>query len=220
MILQDVVKQCCIRTGDPLVNSLFKDEDNAKEWLGYISQAGQAIVKEHNWSVLKRFGSFTADGEKTEYDLPDDFGHLLSLSLYNTTKGQDILFINDSDFIKLDSSDDDFYTISGGKFVLSKPLTAGTVVKFVYGTNAICKNRNEYKPYFTDDFDEFLLTPELLILKAVALRAVNLGFEDAGARDNDYRTALTLEMNTDGGNVYYNKFGEDFEIKTTPRDWR
>ena len=64
------------------------------------------------------------------------------------------------------------------------------------------------------------MTPELLILKAVALRAVNLGFEDAGARDNDYRTALTLEMNTDGGNVYYNKFEEDFEIKTTPRDWR
>lgn len=220
MILQDVVKQCCVRTGDPLVNGLFKNEDNAKEWLGYISQAGHAIVKEHNWSVLKRFGSFTAEAGKTEYSLPDDFGHLLSLSLYNTSKDKDILFINNTDFVKLNTADDEFYTIAGGKFVLSKPLAEGTVVRFVYCSNSICKNRNEYKPHFTDDFDEFLLNPELLILKSIYLRSVNLGFEDAGMRDSDYRTALTLEMNTDGGNVYFNKFGEDFGIKTTPKDWR
>lgn len=220
MILQDVVKQCCIRTGDPLVTNLFKDEDNSKEWLGYISQAGHAIVKEHNWSVLKRFGSFTAESNKTEYDLPSDFGHLTSLSLYNTAKEQNILFINDDDFIKLNTSDDEFYTIAGGKIVLSKPLAEGTIVRFMYNSNSICKNRSEYKPHFTDDFDEFLLNPELLILKSIALRAVNLGFEEAGARDADYRTALTLEMATDGANVYYNKFETEFEIKTTPRDWR
>lgn len=220
MILKDVVKQCCIRTGDTLVTNLFKDEDNSKEWLGYISQAGHSIMKAHNWSITKKVGSFTAEENKIEYDLPADFGHLTSLSLYNTAKKQNILFINDEDFIRLDTSDDEYYTIAGGKIVLSKPLADKTTVRFMYSSNSICKNRDEYKSHFTDDFDEFLLNPELLILKSIALRAINLGFEDASVRDSDYRTALTLEMSTDGANVYYNKFGTEFEIKTTPKDWR
>ena len=85
MNILDIAKQCCYRTGDPAIVNLFADEDNSREWLGYISQAVQSIIREHNWSALTKDKSFTTEGNNQEYPLPDDFGRIATYRLYNIT---------------------------------------------------------------------------------------------------------------------------------------
>ena len=67
MNILDIAKQCCYRTGDPAISNLFADEDNSREWLGYISQAVQSIIREHNWSALTKDKFFITEGTVQEY---------------------------------------------------------------------------------------------------------------------------------------------------------
>lgn len=223
MKLSEIVKQCCIRVGDPVPTNVFSDEDSAKEWLGYISQASQQVVREHNWQRLCKRKTFVAEENKTEYDLPEDFESILTYWLYNKTKQEHINIADDDSFEALDSSDDVAFQIIGGQIVFSKPLDAGNVITYQYKINSVCKYLDEndevvYKPSFTNEDDEFLLDPELLILKSIAIRSLNLEFADYQSREADYEKYLEMKMVTDGANVHKVAGGE-FIIKTTPNDW-
>ena len=88
-----------------------------------------------------------------------------------------------------------------------------------YLSDYAVKGQNGNKQVFTQNDDTFLLNDELLILKAIALRAVNLGLPEVDRREAEYQKFLTLEMNNDGANVQYNMFEKGFANKTTPEDW-
>lgn len=224
MNILDIVKQCCYRTGDPAIVNLFADEDNSREWLGYISQAVQAIIREHNWSALTKDKSFTTEGNNQEYPLPDDFGRIATYRLYNIT---DKCFIpyanNDAELNKMMIGDFSQTTIRfrimGGNIKFTYPIAPEQSIFYTYISNYSVKGENGLKEVFTQNEDTFLLSDELLILKALSLRAVNLGLPEADRREADYRNLLTIEMNNDGANVQYNMFEEGFANKTTPEDW-
>ncbi len=225
MRILDIVSQCCYRTGDPTFQNLFADEDNAREWLGYVSQALQSIIREHNWSALIKDTHFTTQQNVKDYALPEDFSRIVTYKLYNNTNQSIIPFANnDSELNKIMHGDESEtsvrFRIMGGNIRLTYPITAGQDVYYSYLSKYGVKGQNTVaKEYFTSNEDTFLLDDELLILKAIALRAVNLGLPEAERREADYQTLLSIEMNNDGANVDYNLFEEGFANKTTPDDW-
>lgn len=224
MNILDIAKQCCYRTGDPAISNLFADEDNSREWLGYISQAVQSIIREHNWSALTKDRFFTTEGNKQEYPLPDDFGRIATYRLYNITNKCYIPYANnDAELNKMMIGDFSQTTIRfrimGGNIKFTYPIDAEQSIYYTYISNYSVKGENGLKEVFTQNEDTFLLSDELLILKALSLRAVNLGLPEADRREADYRNLLTIEMNNDGANVQYNLFEEGFANKTTPEDW-
>lgn len=223
MNILDIAKQCCYRTGDPAISNLFADEDNSREWLGYISQAVQSIIREHNWSALTKDKFFTTDGSQ-EYPLPDDFGRIATYRLYNITNKCFIPYANnDAELNKMMIGDFSQTTIRfrimGGNIKFTYPIDPEQSIFYTYISNYSVKGENGLKEVFTQNEDTFLLSDELLILKALSLRAVNLGLPEADRREADYRNLLTIEMNNDGANVQYNLFEEGFANKTTPEDW-
>ena len=224
MNILDIAKQCCYRTGDPAISNLFADEDNSREWLGYISQAVQSIIREHNWSALTKDRFFTTEGTKQEYPLPDDFGRIATYRLYNITNKCFIPYANnDAELNKMMIGDFSQTTIRfrimGGNIKFTYPIDPEQSIFYTYISNYPVKGENGLKEVFTQNEDTFLLSDELLILKALSLRAVNLGLPEADRREADYRNLLTIEMNNDGANVQYNLFEEGFANKTTPEDW-
>lgn len=225
MKILDIVKQCCYRTGDPAINNLFADEDNSREWLGYISQALQLIIREHNWSALTKDIFFTTEREVQDYALPDDFGRIATYRLYNITDKCYIPFANnDAELNKLMMGDHSQtsirFRIMGGNIHFTYPIATDQDIFYTYLSNYAVKSQDgTAKETFTNNEDTFLLSDELLILKAIALRAINLGLPEADRRENDYQTFLALETTNDGANVKYNKYEEGFVNKTTPDDW-
>lgn len=224
MNILDIAKQCCYRTGDPAISNLFADEDNSREWLGYISQAVQSIIREHNWSALTKDRFFTTEGNNQEYPLPDDFGRIATYRLYNITNKCFIPYANnDAELNKMMIGDFSQTTIRfrimGGNIKFTYPIDPEQSIFYTYISNYSVKGENGSKEVFTQNEDTFLLSDELLILKALSLRAVNLGLPEADRREADYRNLLTIEMNNDGANVQYNLFEEGFANKTTPEDW-
>ena len=222
MKLSQIVKQCCIRVGDPVPSNILSDEDSSKEWFGYISQACQQIVREHNWQRLCKRTTFTTTDGTTSYDLPDDFESLVTYWLYNKSKKEQINSADDDTFNALDDSDDVAFQILGGKIELSKPIDAGNVIQYQYKINSVCKYDDgvtvTYKDSFTNEDDEFLLDAELLILKAIALRSQNLEFADYQTRLADYEKYLEAKIVEDGAKIHKTADSE-FIIKTTPNDW-
>ena len=224
MNILDIAKQCCYRTGDPAISNLFADEDNSREWLGYISQAVQSIIREHNWSALTKDKSFITEGTVQEYPLPDDFGRIATYRLYNITNKCFIPYANnDAELNKMMIGDLSQTTIRfrimGGNIKFTYPIDPEQNIFYTYISNYSVKGENGLKEVFTQNEDTFLLSDELLILKALSLRAVNLGLPEADRREADYRNLLAIEMNNDGANVQYNLFEEGFANKTTPEDW-
>lgn len=224
MNILDIAKQCCYRTGDPAISNLFADEDNSREWLGYISQAVQSIIREHNWSALTKDKSFITEGNNQEYPLPNDFGRIATYRLYNITNKCFIPYANnDAELNKMMIGDFSQTTIRfrimGGNIRFTYPIDPEQSIFYTYISNYSVKGENGLKEVFTQNEDTFLLSDELLILKALSLRAVNLGLPEADRREADYRNLLAIEMNNDGANVQYNLFEEGFANKTTPDDW-
>ena len=88
----------------------------------------------------------------------------------------------------------------------------------------ICKNVDEnnvpyYAASFSKDSDEFIYDNELLILKSIALRAVNLGLPEVDRREADYQDKLDKCVSKDGGNMKYNVHSEVLVNKTTQVLW-
>lgn len=225
MRIIDIVSQCCYRTGDPTFQNLFADEDNAREWLGYISQALQSIIREHNWSALTKDAHFITQQDIKDYALPEDFSRILTYKLYNSADQTAIPFANnDAELNKIMHRDESEtsvrFRIMCGNIRLTYPISEGQDIHYTYLSKYAVKGQNNVaKEYFTNNEDTFLLNSELLILKAIALRAINLGLPEADRREADYRDMLAQEMTNDGANVNYNLFEECLTNKTTPDDW-
>jgi hypothetical protein len=229
MELLTLANQCCYRTGDTPIRSLFENEDNALEWFGYISQAANLIKDEHRWSVAKRDMTIITSGNKAEYDLPSDFEEMATYQIYNITNQR---------FIPCASDDEELYKqatrnvsqstirfrIINNKIVFTYPIEDGITLKYTYLTKNICKNFDAnnnvyYSDHFEKDTDEFIYDNELLILKSIALRAVNLGLPEAERREADYVDKLEKCMAKDGGNMKFNLYAETLVNKTTPVLW-
>lgn len=229
MNVLEMANQCCIRCSDTTLRSLFSTEDNASEWLGYISQACVAIPDAHNWSALTKDYTFVTSGNKDTYPLPDDFDDMGTYDIYNLTNRRYIPCAgNDKELWKQatgnKSQSSIRFRIMGGNIVFTYPIEDGITLKFTYMSNKPVKNVDSngvvtYKEYFTRDDDTYLLDDELLILKAIALRAKNLGLEEAPLREQDYQERLESKMVKDGGNIQYNQFVHPFINKTTPIEW-
>lgn len=229
MNLLQLANQCCYRTGDAPLRSLFEDQDSALEWLGYISQAAACIKDEHRWSVAKRDVTLITSGNKANYDLPSDFEEMATYQIYN---------ISNQRFIPCASDDEELYKqatrnvsqstirfrILNNQIVFTYPIEDGLTLKYTYVTKNICKNYDAsnnlyYADAFSKDSDEFIYDNELLILKAIALRAVNLGFPEAERREADYQERLAKCVAKDGGNMKFSLYETNFVNKTTPVLW-
>lgn len=229
MNILQIANQCCIRCSDPTLRSLFSTEDNASEWLGYLSQACATIPDAHNWSVLTKDYTIITAGNTKEYDLPNDFDDMATYNLYNITNRRYIPCSgNDKELWKEASGNTSQssirFRIMGGKIVFTYPIEDGITLRFTYMSNKPVKYTDSngnvtYKEYFSNDDDTYLLDDELLILKAISLRAKNLGLEEAPLREQDYQERLVSKMVKDGGNIEFNKYDQPFINKTTPIDW-
>lgn len=229
MNLLEIVNQCCVRCGDPTVRSATSNEDNSLEWFGYVSQAAVAIPDAHNWSALTKDFTFITSGNKDTYPLPDDFDDMGTYNIYNLTNRRYIPCAgNDKELWKQAthniSQSSIRFRIMGGNIVFTYPIEDGLTLKFTYMSNKPVKYTDSngvvtYKENFSNDDDTYLLDNELLILKAIALRAKNLGLPEAQLREQDYQERLESKMVKDGGNIQFNMFSHPYINKTTPVDW-
>lgn len=229
MNILEIANQCCIRCSDPTLRSLFSAEDNSSEWLGYLQQAVAAIPIAHNWAALTKDYTFVTSGNRSEYDLPDDFDDMSTYNLYNMTNRRFIpCASNDAELWKEAthnrSQSSIHFRIMGGKIVFTYPIEDGITLKFTYTSEKPVKYVDSdgnvtYQQTITHDEDTFLLDDELLILKAISLRAKNLGLQEAPLREQDYQERLENKMVKDGGNIQFNMFTQPYINKTTPIEW-
>ena len=229
MNVLQIANQCCYRCSDPALRSLFQDEDNAREWLGYICQAAKAIQDVHNWSALAKDYVFVTSGNTDKYDLPEDFDDMGTYYIYNLTNHRYIPCAgNDKELWKEatgnKSQSSIRFRIMCGQIVFTYPIEDGLTLKFSYASENVVKNVDAdgvvtYRPNFEHDDDTYLLDDELLILKAIALRAKNLGLPEMTLREQDYQERLQSKMVKDGGNIKFNMFEHPFINKTTPIEW-
>lgn len=229
MNILEIANQCCIRCSDPTLRSLFLNEDNSMEWRGYLCQAAAALPDMHNWSALTKDYTFITAGNTDTYDLPDDFDDIGTYNIYNLTNRRFIPCAgNDKELWKQathnTSQSSIRFRIMGGKIVFTYPIEDGLTLRFTYTSNKPVKYVDSdgnvtYKECFTHDEDTYLLDDELLILKAIALRAKNLGLPEAALREQDFQDRLQSKMVKDGGNISFNMFEHPFINKTTPVDW-
>ena len=229
MNILQVAEQCCYRTGDNVIDNLFSDQDHSREWLGYLSQAVALIPNEHKWAALAKDYVFTTSLGQSAYDLPADFKCMISYCLYNLTHHRLIPAANaDSQLRHLASGDRSQSHISfrlmGGKIVFTYPIEQNVTIQLSYLSKNTIKHTNSeglvsYSDCLTANTDEFVLSNELLILKAIMLRAVNLGFPEAAQRESDYLKQLEHEMVDDGANILFNSALNGFFNKTTPPTW-
>lgn len=229
MNILEIANQCCIRCSDPTLRSLFSNEDNSTEWLGYLCQAAAAIPDLHNWSALTKDYTIITAGNTDTYDLPDDFDDMGTYNIYNMTNRRFIPCAgNDKELWKQathnTSQSSIRFRIIGGKIVFTYPIEDGLTLKFTYTSKKPIKYEDSngnvtYKECFSNDYDTYLLDDELLILKAISLRAKNLGLPEMSLREQDFQDRLQSKMVKDGGNISFNMFEHPYINKTTPVDW-
>ena len=230
MFILQVAKECAMRVQDLRPASLFSNDDNSAEWLGYITQAAREISTVYPWSMLRKDADFITAGFKAQYDLPEDFLAIVTYNIYNITWNRYIPYSTDDNeltrqAIKNKSQSSIMFRIMDDKIVFTYPIEDGDNLKYTYHSKNFAKYVNPetlvttYKDYFERDEDQFRLDNELLILRAISLRALNLGFPDADRREQDYQNRLEWLIQKDGGKMKMNIFVPQLINKTTPVEW-
>jgi hypothetical protein len=230
MNILQIAKQCCMRTQDPIMDSLFVGHDNAYEWQGYLSQAAKEVYSDFDWRELRKDHVLITDAEFKEWALPGDFDGMATYYLYNMTNQRLIPLERDDqalarEAIKIRSQTMIMYRIMGDKIVFTYPIIAGQEIKFTYKSKYFIRYQKDelsdwvYRDFFENDADEFLLDAELLIRKAIALRSINLGFPDAAAKEAAYQSYLEKRKIANAPVGKYNKFSYNPFNKTTPVTW-
>jgi hypothetical protein len=226
-----LANQVNIRVNDAVLTSLYSDYDNSIELRGYMAQAAAEVSHAFDWQRLTVDKQITTNGQADTYPLPSNFGHMLSYNIYNITKNRVIEALNSDEILKLHASGVNSQFYMGFRFVQDSikfviPPDAGDVLEYSYISKDIFRILNQdgysytYKQYSDNDQDEWLLDNELLILKAIELRAINLGLvSEVPNRTAQYINRLNQCIQTDSAKLNRNILGGDLVNKTSSPEW-
>lgn len=231
MNILQIANQVAIRSGDLQVQTLFSNADNTNDILGYILQSANEIAIVNNWSVLAKDGFIVVDGISKEFDLPGDFQAMASYNIYNITQNRVLPMSTDDNELsreawKNTSSSNIMWRIMGGKFVFTIPPENSETLKYTYISKNFVKSVDPetfdvtYQDFFDKNYQTFLISDELLILKTLAVRSLTIGLEDASKREQDYQNRLSFEISKDGGKYKTNLFSSPIFNKTSPIEFQ
>jgi len=61
------------------------------QMLGLLNALGQELIRAHDWQLLERTMTFTGDGVKEEFPVPDDFGRQVNQTQWATSDNRPLL---------------------------------------------------------------------------------------------------------------------------------
>ena len=210
MNILQIVKEFCRRQGLVIPSLVIGSQDDQLEQIvGLANEIGEDLVIRRNWSNLVNEATFTSVAGEDQgllSDLaPNCFFKVLNDTLYDRTRNLPLYGPRNAQQWQMSKSlqfSGPFhqYRIRNGRLLTYPALPEGHTIAFEYVSKAIAYNANENvcKVFFTNDEDECLLDPNLM-LKGLRWRwKAEKGFPYA----EDFRAYEVAASNTaaaDGG---------------------
>lgn len=207
MSLLSVVKDFCSVVGVLVPTSVFANitgNRTMQEVLSLANEMAERIAYDtREWTRLKKFCTFTGDGIKSSFPLPDNYKRmLLTAQVWRSSQIPPMLFIPDTDEWlqrrtqnKTDARGE--WTMLGGEMHVQPVLSVGQTATFAYlDKNCISLNAGGTGDVFMNDLDIFLLGDRLLKLGMIWQWKAYKGSpysEDMGT----YGDALVMAMGSD-----------------------
>ena len=175
MNILQIVKEFCRRQGLVIPSIVIGSQDDQLEQIvGLANEIGEDLIIRRNWTNLIREATFTSvagEDQGLMTDLaPDNFYKVLNDTMFNRTRRLPLYGPRNSQqwqmFKSLPFTGPFYqYRIRQGRLMTIPALPAGHIIAFEYVSKAICYNANEnaYKVFFTNDEDEVLLDPNLML---------------------------------------------------------
>lgn len=200
------MKQIARQVKDPVPQSITSNDDTTNELLGYVEDAAGMIFNDFDWQVLNKTGCIEVHAGLQTVDLPDDYDSMTSYGIYDT-KGCRVITAETMDerwnrIVHNTCADDNKFAIQQNAIVFTAPFTNDRKLFYTYKSSKYVKTLDVagnivYTDIFTNDNDEFILSPHLLVQAAIAIRSVNLQLADSTLRMQRYELLLEKRKNKD-----------------------
>ena len=185
------MKQIARQVKDPVPQSITVNDDTTNELLGYVEDAAGMIFNDYDWQVLNKTGCIDTHAGLQTVDLPEDFDSMTSYGIYDKT-GCRVITAETMDgrwerIVRNTGADDNKFAIQQNAIVFTAPFTDERKLFYTYKSSKYVKTRDAagnivHVDVFTNDSDEFVLNPHLLVQAAIAIRSLNLQLADSTLR--------------------------------------
>ena len=206
MTILEIMKQIARQVKDPIPQSITTNDDTTNELLGYVEDAAGMIFNDYDWQVLNKTGCINVQEGMQTVDLPDDFDSMTSYGIYDKASCRVIRAETMDErwerIVRNTGAADNKFAIQQNAIVFTAPFTDERKLFYTYKSSKYVKTRDAagnivHVDVFTNDSDEFVLNPHLLIQAAIAIRSLNLQLGDATLRMQRYELLLEKRKNKD-----------------------
>lgn len=189
-IIQQVAKR---PLGIEPPDALYASTDRTAQELAEVANAALDVInRAHSWRKLLQRATYTGDGSTTDFDLPDDFGHMPdNQQVWSSTAQIPYLPVHSTDdWLAMDVRDfnpgTNAWIIYGGQIHFTPALDSGEVASHYYqSTASVQPASGTAKSTFTLDTDTFRINDELLKKAIIYLWKQDKGLPYAEFQ-NDY----------------------------------
>lgn len=175
--LLNIVQKICIQIGIPDPGSVYSNTaSDVQQLMRLVQQAGNELMQEHSWSILRRTRSFTGTATQEQpNDPPADFDRFVPNSrLWNVNDRRDLAGVtNNEDWLRLTIEGTggavDYWTLTGGKINIYPVPSVEDEFRYIYVSKNWILDADETttKDEFEADTDTIRLPKELVILSGV-----------------------------------------------------
>jgi hypothetical protein len=189
-----IIQQVCKRPlGIEPPDALYASTDRTAQELAEVANAALDMInRAYSWRKLLQRASYTGDGSTTDFDLPDDFGHMPDdQQVWSSTAQIPYLPVHSTDdWLAMDvrnfNPGTNAWIIYGGQIHFTPALDDGEIAQHFYqSTASVQPASGTAKSTFTLDTDTFRINDELLRKAIIYLWKQDKGLPYAEFQ-NDY----------------------------------
>lgn len=189
-----LIQQVCKRPlGIEPPDAVFASTDRTAQELAEVANAAVDMInRAHSWRKLLQRATYTGDGSTTDFDLPDDYGHMPDdQQVWSSTAQIPLLPVQSTDdWLAMDvrnfNPGTNAWIMYGGQIHFTPALDSAEVASHYYqSTAAVAPATGTAKSTFTLDTDTYRINDELLRKAIIYLWKQDKGLPYAEFQ-NDY----------------------------------
>jgi hypothetical protein len=224
MTVLQIIQELARRVKDPVVSSLQNNDDTANELLGYLESSVGQIYGEYDWDMLRRVHEFNSIIGQSLYQYPSDFNKFMTYGIYLpelkvwvSAESADESFKRQTSGITGDTANKYRQVMDG--VVFTYPFHTATTCKYEYKSKNFVKSTDTagnviFTDFIAKDNDELLFDKELVILGAIAQRAITLESNNQSIAIQAYAERLERLKNQQQPPLHGNAFSSPLDTRT------
>lgn len=198
--LLQIVQEACRDVGEPRPSVVASSPtETPLRMLALLNEAGQQLIKDHDWNVLKTIRTFTPVAAEAQTEPPADYDRLTpNTTIWDITNKRPLIGALSTDkwlqlYVNTISSLDKYWTFVGGVFhILPTPSASDSFVYSYQSKNWVMNSTPVAVSEFSADDDTPRLPDELLKLELIWRWKQKLGLDYAEEMANCGRLKETL----------------------------